>query len=336
MERRVDISLIRILAMLMIIYTHCIIPYICTYINQESWNFGIIQSPFYKQAQIFINAIAIPAFCFISGYLYKYLRINFNKYKNTLQFISSKAKRLIVPYIIWYCYIMYFFPGRCNLFGIFYSIDHLWFLLMLMWCFLFSSLCIKFLEKSPLILDIIIFLGFSFLFIIGNHFNLLPSFLCLNMFVLYFPAFFLGILFAKYNVTDLVTTKIPLFIFPIAIALESILLYLFTSENYFSSYTISRIIGLCVVVTLFSYLKLNINRLQFINKDFYKSLDKNSMGIYLLHSIILLYFLEFDYVIQFMNNYELIAPFILLILSVGLSWAISILIRKTPLAFILG
>jgi surface polysaccharide O-acyltransferase-like enzyme len=156
------------------------------------------------------------------------------------------------------------------------------------------------------------------------------------MFVLYFPAFFLGILFAKYNVTDLVTTKIPLFIFPIAIALESILLYLFTSENYFSSYTISRIIGLCVVVTLFSYLKLNINRLQFINKDFYKSLDKNSMGIYLLHSIILLYFLEFDYVIQFMNNYELIAPFILLILSVGLSWAISILIRKTPLAFILG
>ena len=87
---------------------------------------------------------------------------------------------------------------------------------------------------------------------------------------------------------------------------------------------------------IFSYLKLNINRLQFINKDFYKSLDKNSMGIYLLHSIILLYFLEFDYVIQFMNNYELIAPFILLILSVGLSWAISILIRKTPLAFILG
>ena len=106
MERRVDISLIRILAMLMIIYTHCIIPYICTYINQESWNFGIIQSPFYKQAQIFINAIAIPAFCFISGYLYEYFRINFNKYKNTLQFISSKAKRLIVPYIIWYCYIV--------------------------------------------------------------------------------------------------------------------------------------------------------------------------------------------------------------------------------------
>lgn len=330
--KRFDISLLRILAMLMVTFTHCIDPYI--FGNLNIWNFEIIQISKYRQIQMFIHAIDIPIFCFISGYLYEYMRCEYAKYSNTINFLIGKAKTLLIPYLFWYIFICIVFPERCSFKGIVYSIDHLWFLLMLMWCFTLASVTINFWEKSSLLLNIIAFILFSSLFALFNKFNLLTQLFCIDMFILYFPIFFLGILFAKYYVFDLLEKRVHTALYFAEFILSLIALFIFTHDN-FSSYTLSRIIGMIITIFVGGYFYSIRQKLIFLNKPILKSLDENCIGIYLLHLIIILFLFKSNFVIQFMNQHTIIAPILLFLTSLLSSWGTSILIRKTSISIII-
>ena len=332
--RREDIAFIRIIAMLMVIFTHCIDPYIFS--DLKIWDFGVIQISQYKQIQMAMNAIDIPAFCFISGYLYEYIRKNLGKYNDTLQFLKSKAIRLISPYIFWYLFIYFSIPGRCTLSGIIYSTDHLWFLLMLMWCFIFAAISIRFWEKTSPIINILAYLVFSSVFLILSHFNLLTQIFCLDMFFLYFPVFFLGILFAQYQIVEFIKKALHPGLLIVGMVLIMIVLFLVTNENYFYSYTLSRYSGTMIAILGLCFLYCIKEKLQFINTRIAKSLDKNSMGIYLIHLIVIIHLLRYNEVVQFMNQHVVIAPILLFIFSLLISWGASAIIRKTPLSFIVS
>lgn len=332
--KRTDISALRIIAMCMVVFTHCIDAYIFN--NLKIWDFGINFVPQYKQIQMFIQAIDITAFCFIAGYLYEYMRIEKNKYKDTFSFLLTKVKRLLVPYLFWFIVIWLLFPGRTELQNIIYSTDHLWFLLMLMWCFVFIALSIKCWEKLPLYANILVYFVFNSLNLIFAHFNILTNILCFDVFLVYFPTFFLGLIFAKERLFKLCTKRIPLFILIISIIIAIGLQYIFTSENYLCSYTLSRIMGLIIVILAFAICFRKMEKLSFLNSPFWKSLDTNSMGIYLIHMIIILVLFQNEHIIHFMNSYVCLAPILLFIVTLFSSWGLSICIRKTPLSFILG
>lgn len=315
--KRFDISLLRILAMLMVTFTHCIDPYI--FGDLSIWNFGIIQISKYRQIQMFIHAIDIPIFCFISGYLYEYMRCKHAKYSNTISFLVGKAKILLIPYLFWYIFICIIFPERCSIKGIVYSIDHLWFLLMLMWCFTFASLTINFWEKSSPSINIMAFILFSSLFTLFNKFNLLTQLFCIDMFILYFPIFFLGILFAKYHIFTLIEKRVHTALYFVGFMLSLFALFIFTSDN-FSSYTLSRLMGIIITIICGGYLYKIRQKLIFLSNPILKSLDENCIGIYLLHLIIILFLFESNFIIQFMNQHTIIAPILLFLTSLLSSW----------------
>ncbi len=67
-----DISLLRVMAMAMVVYYHCICPY---YI----WDNGIdnagVSVPLYTKLSLVLNMTHLPIFFLIAGYLFGYKRI---------------------------------------------------------------------------------------------------------------------------------------------------------------------------------------------------------------------------------------------------------------------
>ena len=67
-----DISLLRVAAMAMVVYYHCICPY---YI----WGNGIdnagVTVPLYTKLSLALNMIHLPIFFLVAGYLFGYKRI---------------------------------------------------------------------------------------------------------------------------------------------------------------------------------------------------------------------------------------------------------------------
>lgn len=149
-----------------------------------------------------------------------------------------------------------------------------------------------------------------------------------------FPYLFLGILFAKYYVFDLLEKRVHTALYFAGFILSLIALFIFTHDN-FSSYTLSRIIGMIITIFVGGYFYSIRQKLIFLNKPILKSLDENCIGIYLLHLIIILFLFKSNFVIQFMNQHTIIAPILLFLTSLLSSWGTSILIRKTSISIII-
>lgn len=60
------------------------------------------------------------------------------------------------------------------------------------------------------------------------------------------------------------------------------------------------------------------------------SLDRCSMGIYIVHHIILVYLLQYEQINSLVINHYMISPFILFILLLFISWGMVYSIQRTP------
>lgn len=61
------------------------------------------------------------------------------------------------------------------------------------------------------------------------------------------------------------------------------------------------------------------------------SLDRCSMGIYIIHHILIMYLLQYRTLKNFMVCHYVIMPFLLFFLLLFASWGITALMQKTPL-----
>lgn len=94
--RNQSISHMRVCAMLLVVYYHCI----CFY--TPVWDLpGALQVPIYESMAFSLNAIHMPAFVYISGFLYAYLYLYKGKYHDGVLFYVDKTKRLMRPYMLW-------------------------------------------------------------------------------------------------------------------------------------------------------------------------------------------------------------------------------------------
>lgn len=91
-----SISIIRVVAMVMIVLYH-------------SFLFDVVGDSQFKPAygrlgislNTFMVYLALDAFVFISGFLYYRIGSATNKYDNKLNFLCTKASRLLVPFLVW-------------------------------------------------------------------------------------------------------------------------------------------------------------------------------------------------------------------------------------------
>lgn len=70
-KRLYGISILRVLAMLMVVYYHCICPY---YIWQGVDSAGVTV-PLYTKLSLWLNMVHLPTFFIVAGYLFGYKRL---------------------------------------------------------------------------------------------------------------------------------------------------------------------------------------------------------------------------------------------------------------------
>lgn len=103
----------------------------------------------------------MPLLIFVSGYMFAFLKLKKGKYEDSKRLIKQKFKRLLLPYFVFapITYICYNLWKSDAIESYLCPIGHLWFIVMLFWCFSITQILSK-------ILDLRIFKNFVPIFII--------------------------------------------------------------------------------------------------------------------------------------------------------------------------
>lgn len=315
------ISYMRITSMLLIIFFHSLCFYAGTW-----WFLGSEIVPLWKFLAPPVVKTGLIIFVFISGFLYGYLYIKKEKYRNSHSLLINKGRHLLIPYFIWGCFMIFAFPQlKFSWTNLLTGIAHLWFLFMIFWHFLIIVLLEKTIRisKSPLIVDIVVTLiSFSFFYLWESH-SAHHYFLCLEDTFYYLPSFIVGYYTAKHlpldNTRNIKKTAIVTSIFLIAC------LFIASYFNYPTSSTIYRIPTILLAVnSLFLFPNTNSPSKW---KKVLNNLDKNSMGIYIFNQIVV-FFLLYQATPFFMTHLYS-GPFIIFILSFFIPWGFSVLFNST-------
>jgi hypothetical protein len=201
MQHDNSISIIRVTAMLMIIFYHCL----CY--NAGIWPFHnpIVYTSLEIAVIHNIATVGLDAFVFISGLLY-YRIDQTGKYNNNGLFLKNKTERLLVPYFVWGVAQCFIFYGRQDPKELLGGIAHLWFLLMLFEVFVTVCITKRIWQNANKVQDAAIFCSLITLEIIADKTGIFPKLdqrghvlLCLQQTVNYLPIFFIGMLTDKYK-----------------------------------------------------------------------------------------------------------------------------------------
>lgn len=127
-----EVIWLRVFAIFTLVAWHSYCSYIC-------W--GIADSPLnesYTWLFRFIAPIAqMPLFTLLSGYLFCYLHKECGKYKDFKGFLTNKARRLLIPYLVLGFIINMTQLQRMHPVDLFWGTpNHMWYCLMLFYCFI--------------------------------------------------------------------------------------------------------------------------------------------------------------------------------------------------------
>lgn len=131
-----EVSYVRIICIFMLVCSHAFSPY------GGDWEYFYNDEPIvaYKWIHLLAYSFMLPAFVFISGYLFS-MQMGTNPVSFKTLFVK-KFKRLYLPALIFGVLYFILFRDFTNLFdairSIAVGIGHLWFLPMLFQCFLFT------------------------------------------------------------------------------------------------------------------------------------------------------------------------------------------------------
>ena len=152
---------------------------------------GFMPNDAYKWFDRGVYAFMLESFVFISGYIWAFQRNEQGRKESLKQLISKKFNRLIVPSIVFsILYLLVLQPngliingiigGGKLLLTILGGAGHMWFLLMLFWCFVYTWLIeqIKIDSKYKLLITILL----MSLVILPNYFRMSQAFKYLPFF----------------------------------------------------------------------------------------------------------------------------------------------------------
>ena len=327
-NRLTYISFLRVVAMTMVVLFHCL-----AYYSDSIWPYPDPDVAGYGIFAHFLNVIDMPMFVFISGFLYAYLREAKGKYKDNMAFLTNKAQRLMVPYLFWGVALLLLFPDK-HVSDMLTGISHLWFLLMLFGLFLLAHFTYPFWRSlTPLRLMLLVCLSFL-LYPLGLKFHFATDYFCIDRILMYLPYFIVG--GGGYLLsTNLQKLRHAL---PAMLALLVILFllttYVLPSVPSLVVYPIQYLFVSMFLVCCFGYFsQLPSAVLQFRGLD---SLDRCSMGIYILHHILIAFPLQWPAVREVMNGYWWLCPWLMFLVVYALSWMLTAALLRTRLSVVIG
>ena len=267
-----DISILRISAMLMVVFYHCLCPY-------SIWDgtdyFIGFHVPAWDVVDGMLAQIHLPIFFLISGFLFGYKRIR-GGYSDNIEFAKNKVMRVLLPYVIVGLFLC-FLQDR-DIGQMLDGISHLWFLLTIFECYVLGKALSVVIRMKKLHRQMMIVVLMLFIILVPYR---LPEvrFLCLSRLVAYFPYYMTGMLICNMDFGALAKYKNLLLLIGV------LLVVLFAVQQvYFNKRPITMFWGVAIVALTFTYARLlNIPKLP----SWVVSLDKCSMGIYIVHHIVI-------------------------------------------------
>ena len=317
-----EISIMRVMAMLMIVAFHSMCFYNGRWIKVDA-----IDIPIWHKISDFLDVIDLNMFVFISGYLYGYLYIYRNKYYKRWEVIRNKAIRLLIPYCIWGIPMTIIWPWNTwkNFFD---GVGHLWFLLMLFGVFTLTVILqilndqrVKFTGRTGMLLIVIGYV-FGLLF---YEFVYKGSFLCLNKVLYYFPAFLIGYVCAKKQVAWWLPGW-SFILLPTALLVLLALVCLPLSIPYSLLLLAKTLCAYVVCVTLL----IILSKMTFLEwfRTIVQTIERLSMGIYIFNQIMMDLVLTTPVLHRWFEVHWMAGPFVLFLIGFFLPMLLSYIFNK--------
>ena len=247
-------------------------------------------------------------------------------YNDNVKFVKDKALRVLLPYVIVGLFL--FLLQDREISEMLNGIGHLWFLMTIFECYALGKLVditLKMQEQKAQIVMVVLAL-----FIVLIPYRLpVVKFLCLSNIIKYFPFYMLGMLASKMNYGMYAKYKTRIFVLIITLMLLFAL-----QQIYVNKTLITMLIGVSIVSLIFIYTRLlNLPNLPF----WMTSLDKCSMGIYIVHHIVIL---EINPCFPFHDwgvNHYYVYPILQFFIVTGVSWLFVAMCKKNKFSkYILG
>jgi fucose 4-O-acetylase-like acetyltransferase len=334
-----DYSVMKVIGILLVVLGHATRMY-----TEGGTIAPRIGSDFLQYLTQYIYNFHMPVFVFVSGAIYFYVKQEVGSYKKFKPFITNKAKRLLIPYLVFGIFyvtpVMIFLKlTKYNVFkyilkNIVLSLDcrHLWYVFMLFNVFLIFFIIEKYINKIPKIITIVILL---FMYLLSGK---LTSIFQISATAQYLLFFYLGYLFQQ---NKNLINKIDKYFLPFILMFACNLLFLIISI-YIGKYDIRIMkilkdllyVGASVFGIYYVYfISLIISKTKIIENNLYKWLKKDGFGIYLFHPMII-------YCIFYMFKENRINPFLMVFIAFSVSLILSDLatklMRKIHLTIIIG
>lgn len=317
-----DISVMRVMAMLMVVFYHCL----CLYSIWDGTDYFIgFHVASWDIVDGMLAQIHLPIFFLISGFLFGVKR-NVGGYNNVSKFIQNKAVRVLAPYMIVGIFLC--FLQHRDFTQMLDGISHLWFLLVIFECYVLGKLMEAILWMSSKRRRILMVVAIMFFLFLSHRFYFIQV-LGISKLMIYFPYYVVGMLICKVNFVEYRNYQ------KYQLSLILVLLVLFALEQYFFCKRLLTVaLGLCVVLCSFSYFRsLEIKSLP----GWMKSLDKCSMGIYIVHHILIQEMNKTAYFYDVAVTHYYLYPVTQFIGITLVSWGFVALCRKSKYSkYILG
>lgn len=316
------------MAMLMIVLFHCMCY--CSGI----WQDYSCPEPSASMRAIasFVVTLALPFFFFASGFLYAFIYLDKNGYRSWKSFVVNKFKRLILPTVTWTVICLILLPFRYSVWELIAGIQHLWFLPTLFIIFIMARLLSPWLlsQREPLV-DLII-TSVAVLAVYVAYWTYMTheiqdGFLIgrLTMFTGYFIA---GMMWYKHR-TKILNKFIVVILLLFFLGCHAVSLnrFLFAGQSIVDIFVI-----ICICAMVLDLLSSVNMKSESAASRILNSLDKNGMGIYLVHQVLIMTLYQYTpFEESFLAVYPWVGTTVLFLLVLPVSWAFAEAKRRMKL-----
>ena len=316
--RYYDISLLRVVAMLLVVYYHCICPY-------YMWRNGIASAgvviPLYQRLSVGLSMVHLPVFFAVAGYLFGYKRVG-GGYTDQRRFLMDKAKRVLVPYFTVGLLMIGLRQGR--LIGLIAGgVGHLWFLMTLFECYAVGKLIDFVLAERIRVKVAALFftalcwaLSTFWPFVLGHDF---PH---------YFFFYLGGMLLGTLDIDRLRKWRM-LFVMIVVVSLAVMVLEATLGSRRLLAWPGS------IALVFFVLLAFRTSHIGDVPR-WVKSLDVCSMGIYIVHHIVIQAMDRTDLLRPLLQTHYYMYPSVQFVLVLLFSWGLVWTLRRYSFARYFG
>lgn len=302
--------------MLMIVFYHCLCAYGVWNDMAYSADFSV---PLWDVFIAIMRNIHLPLFFIIAGFLFGYKRIR-GGYEKLVKFTKDKFLRVMLPYFI--VGIIIVIVQKEPVRFLFCGISHLWFLMTIFECYLFGRI-IDFVLRTDYKWRIFLLLICCLVIIFQGKFTVNMWELTIKQFCQYFPFYLIGMIFGTMSFKKNKSSY-----YECAGMICSLLLMIAIACINKSDGPL-RFLGLLFCCSVFLFLR-NFSGITLSSSM--KSLDKCSMGIYIVHHILIQEMNGIDCFRALMTEHYILYPLMQFFVITLVSWYIVVLLKKNSFA----